>query len=139
VQLTLPLRNRVAAADAARDTVELREVQARAEKLRAEVREQIETSAVALDTAQAAYNAAVASRGYQARLFDAEKDKLSVGQSTDLLVLQAEAYLAQAESTEIAARADWMKARISLDHAVGDLLEKDHIELDDAIRGEMPR
>jgi hypothetical protein len=28
-----------------------------------------------------------------------------------------------------------MKARIELDHALGDLLEKNHVELDDAIRG----
>jgi len=63
---------------------------------------------------------------------------LSVGQSTDLLVLQNEAYLAQAKSTEIAARSNWMKARISLDYALGDLLEKNHVELDDAIRGTLP-
>ena len=139
VQLTLPLRNRVAASDAARDAVQLRQVQARTEKLSAQVREQVETAVVALETAQAAYKAAVASRDYQARLLDAERDKLSVGQSTDLLVLQNEAFLAQAESTEIAARSDWMKARIELDHALGDLLEKNGIQLDDAIRGTLPR
>ena len=139
LQLTLPLRNRVASSDAARDVVQLREEQARTEKLSAQVREQIETSVVALETAQAAYRAAVASRDYQARLLDAERDKLSVGQSTDLLVLQNEAYLAQAESTEIAARSNWMKARIELDRALGDLLEKNGIQLDDAIRGTLPR
>jgi outer membrane protein TolC len=55
-----------------------------------------------------------------------------------LLVLQNEAYLAQARSTEIAARSNWMKAHIELDHALGNLLEKNHIELDDAINGKMP-
>jgi outer membrane protein TolC len=135
VQLTLPLRNRVAASDAARDQVQLRQVQARTEKLSAQIREQVETAVVALQTAEAAYHAARDSRAYQQQLLDAEKDKLSVGQSTDLLVLQNEAYLAQAESTEIAARSNWMKARIELDHALGDLLEKNHVELDDAIRG----
>ena len=138
VQLTLPLRNRVASSDAARDAVQVREVQARAEKLSAQIREQVETSVVALQTAEAAYKAAAASRDYQAQLLDAEKDKLSVGQSTDLLVLQNVAYLAQAESTEIAARSNWMKARIELDHSLGDLLDKNHIALDDAIRGTLP-
>jgi outer membrane protein len=138
VQLTLPLRNRVAEADAARDAVQLRQVQARTEKVAAQIREDVETAVVALSTAQAAYEAASQSREYQAQLLDAEKDKLSVGQSTDLAVLQNEAYLAQAKSTEIAARSNWMKARISLDYALGDLLEKNHIELDDAIRGTLP-
>jgi len=138
VQLTLPLRNRVAESDAARDTVQLRQVQARTEKLAAQVREDVETAVVALETAQAAYIAASQSRDYQAQLLDAERDKLSVGQSTDLAVLQNEAYLAQAKSTEIAARSNWMKARIELDHALGDLLEKNHVEVDDAIRGTLP-
>jgi outer membrane protein len=135
LQLTLPLRNRVAEADAARDAVQLRQVQARTEKVAAQIREEVEAAVVALQTAQAAYEAASQSRDYQAQLLDAERDKLSVGQSTDLAVLQNEAYLAQAKSTEIAARSNWMKARISLDYALGDLLEKNHVELDDAIRG----
>jgi outer membrane protein len=138
VQLTLPLRNRVAEADAARDAVQVRQVQARTEKMAAQIREDVETAVVALQTAQAAYEAASQSRDYQAQLLDAERDKLSVGQSTDLAVLQNEAYLAQAKSTEIAARSNWMKARISLDYALGDLLEKNHVELDDAIRGTLP-
>jgi outer membrane protein len=138
VQLTLPLRNRIAEADAARDTVQLRQVQARTEKLSAQIREDVETAVVALQTAQAAYVAASQSRDYQAQLLDAERDKLSVGQSTDLAVLQNEAYLAQAKSTEIAARSNWKKAQIELDNAVGDLLEKNHVELDDAIRGQLP-
>ena len=138
VQVTLPLRNRVAESDAARDAIQLRQVEAKTEKLSAQVREEIETAVVALQTAQAAYDAATHSREYQSQLLDAERDKLSVGQSTDLLVLQNEAYLAQAKSTEIAARSNWMKARIELDHALGDLLEKNHVELDDAIAGKLP-
>jgi outer membrane protein TolC len=138
VQLTLPLRNRVAESDAARDVVQLRQVQARTEKLAAGVRQDVETAVVALQTAQAAYEAASQSRVYQAQLLDAERDKLSVGQSTELNVLQNVAYLAQALSTEIAARSNWQKARIELDRALGNLLEKNHISLDDAIRGTLP-
>jgi outer membrane protein len=138
VQLLLPLRNRVAASDAARDEVQLRQVQSRTEKLSQQIREEIETAVVALQTAQAAYVAATSSAQYQLLLLDAERDKLSVGQSTDLAVLQDEAYLAQARSTEIAARSNWKKAQIELDHDLGDLLEKNNIVLDDAIRGTMP-
>ena len=138
VQVTLPLRNRVAASDAARDTVQLRQVQARTEKLAANVRQDVEIAVVALETAHAGYVAAAQSRDYQAQLLDAERDKLSVGQSTIANVLQNEAYLAQARSTEIAARSNWVKARVQLDYALGDLLEKNHIELDDAIQGKLP-
>ncbi len=135
VQLTLPLRNRIAQADAARDIIQLRQSEARTEHLEDQVREEIENAVIALQTAQAAYNAAVASRGYQQQLLDAERDKLAMGQSTNLLVVQNEAFLAQARSTEIAARSNWMKARIALDRALGNLLDKNNISLDDAING----
>jgi outer membrane protein len=135
VQLTLPLRNRIAQADAARDTIQLRQSAARTERLEDQIREEIENAVIALQTAQSAYDAAVASRGYQQQLLDAERDKLALGQSTNLLVVQNEAYLAQARSTEIVARSNWMKARIALDRALGNLLEKNNITLDDAING----
>ncbi len=138
VQLNLPVRNRIAESDAARDAVQLRQVESRTEKVAANVRQDVETAVVALQTAQAAYEAAAQSRDYQSQLLDAERDKLSVGQSTTAAVLQNEAYLAQAKSTEIAARSNWIKARVQLDYALGDLLEKNHIELDDAIKGQLP-
>jgi len=135
IQLTLPLRNRVAQSDAARDTVQLRQAQARTEKLSDQIRESIENAVIALETAQAAYKAATTSREYQEQLLQSERDKLSVGESTNLLVIQNETYLAQARSTEIAARSNWKKAQIDLDHALGNLLERNGIKLDDAIAG----
>jgi outer membrane protein TolC len=135
IQLTLPLRNRVAQSDAARDTVQLRQAQARTEKLSDQIRESIENAVIALETAQAAYKAATTSRDYQEQLLQSERDKLSVGESTNLLVIQNETYLAQARSTEIAARSNWKKAQIDLDHALGNLLERNGIQLDDAIAG----
>jgi outer membrane protein TolC len=135
IQLTLPLRNRVAQSDAARDTVQLRQAQARTEKLANQIRESIENATIAVDTAYAAYKAATTSRDYQEQLLQSERDKLSVGESTNLLVVQNETYLAQARSTEIAARSNWKKAQIDLDHAIGNLLDRNNIKLDDAISG----
>jgi outer membrane protein len=134
VQLSLPLRNRIAQADAARDSIQLRQAQGRTAKLENDVRQQIENAAIALDTAHQAYAAAVESSNYQQQLLQAELDKFSVGESTNFLIIQDEAYLAQARSTEVAARSDWMKARISLDRALGNLLDKNHISLEDAVR-----
>jgi outer membrane protein len=135
VQLNLPIRNRVATADAARDQVQVRQVQARTEKLENQIRQDIENAEIALETSFAAYQAAVSSRGYQQQLLQAERDKLEFGQSTNLLVIQNEAYLAQARSTEIAARSNYQKAQIELDRNLGDLLEKNGISLDDAVQG----
>ncbi len=135
VQLTLPVRNRIAASDAARDAIQVRQAQARELKLQQQVREEIENGVIAVQTAFAAYTAAAKSRDYQAILLQAERDKLAVGQSTPLLIVQDESFLAQARSTEIAARSNYEKARISLDHSLGTLLEQNNIQLDDAIQG----
>ncbi len=138
VQLSLPLRNRIAQADAARDQIQVRQAQARSLQLENEIRQQIENAAIALENAHQAYAAAVESRDYQEQLLQAEKDKFSVGASTNYLIVQDQAYLAQARSTEVEARSDWIKARVSLDRALGNLLQKNNIAIDDAIRGKLP-
>ena len=138
VQVSLPLRNRIAQADAARDAIQLRQAEGRSLQLENQVRQQIENAAIALENAHEAYAAAVQSRDYQQQLLQAEKDKFSVGESTNFLIVQDQAYLAQARSTEVAARSDWMKAQIVLNETLGDLLETNNISLDDAIRGRLP-
>jgi outer membrane protein len=119
VQLSLPIRNRIAQADAARDQIQLRQAQGRSQQLENQIRQQIENAAIALESAHQAYAAAVESREYQQQLLQAEKDKFAVGESTNYLIVQDQAYLAQARSTEVAARSDWMKAQITLDQTLG--------------------
>jgi len=46
--------------------------------------------------------------------------------------------LAQARSTEVGARSTYIKSRVSLERAIGTLLESHNIKLDDAIRNELP-
>ena len=137
LQLNLPLRNRIAQADAARDEIQVRRAQGRAQKLENDIRQQVENSSIALETAHEAYAAAVESRNYQQQLLQAEIDKLAVGASTNFLVIQDQAYLAQARSTEVAARSDWVKAQIALDRSLGNLLQKNGIQFDDAVRADV--
>jgi outer membrane protein len=139
LQLNLPLRNRVAEADAARDLLQLRQAQARTHLLINQVREQVESSVIALRTARSALEAAIQSRQYQEQLVSAEHDKFTVGASTNFLVIQQETYLAQARSTEVATRSVWIKARIALDRALGDLLVKNGITYEQAVSGEVSR
>jgi outer membrane protein len=137
VQLNLPLRDRTAQADAARDAVQVREVEARTEKLSEQIRQNIENAEIAVETSFAAYKAAKSSRGYQEQLLQADRDRLEFGESTNLQVVQDVAYLAQARASEIAARSNYQKARIELDRDLGDLLDKYGISLDEAVQGKV--
>jgi outer membrane protein TolC len=138
IQFNVPLLNRVAQADVARDRLAVREAQARTQLLANQVREQVENSVVALQTARSALNAAIQSRQYQEVLVAAERDKLSVGASTNFLVIQQESYLSQARSSEVAARSVWIKARIALDRALGNLLDKNGITMEESLNGQLP-
>ena len=135
IQLNLPLRNRVAESDAARDVVQVRQVRARTEKLAERIRQDIENAQIAVETSFAAYQAALTSTRYQEELLEAERNKLEFGESTNLAVVEQIAFLAQARSTEVAARSNWKKATIELDRNLGNLLDKSGIVLDDAVQG----
>ncbi len=138
IQLNLPLKNRVAEADAARDLVQVRQAQARTQLLANQVREQVENSVIALQTARSALEAATQSRTYQEQLVNAERDRLSVGASTNFLVIQQQSFLAQARATEVTARSVWIKARVALDRAIGNLLEKNGVTYADSVLGQLP-
>jgi len=138
VQLSLPFRNRIAQADAARDELQLRQMQARVQQLQNQIRDEIENAAIAVDVARTAYGAAVRSRVYQEQLLEAEKEKYSVGASTNFFIVQDESYLAQARSTEVVARSTYIKSKVALQRALGTLLEDSGIGLDEAIRGQLP-
>ena len=138
VQLNLPFRNRIAQADAARDEMQLRQMEARLQQLQNQIRDEIENAAIAVDVARTAYAAAVRSRMYQEQVLQAEKERFSVGTSTNFLIVQDESFLAQARSTEVVARSTYIKSRVALQRALGSLLEDSGIQLDDAIRGQLP-
>ncbi len=138
VQLSLPFRNRIAQADAARDEMQLRQMQARVQQLQNQIRDEIENAAIAVDVARTAYSAAVRSRVYQEQLLQAEKEKYSVGASTNFFIVQDESTLAQARSTEVVARSTYVKSKVALQRALGSRLEDSGIQLDEAIRAQLP-
>jgi hypothetical protein len=66
---------------------------------------------------------------------DAEQKKYALGASTTTLVLQAQRDMAQAQSNQVTAMANFQKSRIELDRVTGLTLEHNGIMMDDAVRG----
>jgi outer membrane protein TolC len=135
IQLTLPIRNRIAQADAQRDTLQLRQMQARLTQLENQIRVEVQNAYTAVQVARSAYTAAVNSRQYQEQVLQADRDRLSVGATSNFFIIQDASYLAQARSTEVAARSTYIEAKVALDRAIGTVLESNRIDLDEAIRG----
>jgi outer membrane protein TolC len=139
VQVTLPLRNRVAQADAIRDELQLRQTQIRRQQLEDQARLEVADAQVSMEQARAAYEAAVQSRILQEKSVSVEQQKFDVGVSTNYLVIQFQSFLAQARSTEVAAKGAYVKARIALERATGRTLETNHVSIEEAYQGRVAR
>jgi outer membrane protein TolC len=138
-QLNLPLRNRVAQADAVRDELQVRQTQARRQQFEDQVRLEVADAYVAMQQARAAYEAAVESRILQEQSVKVEQETFDVGLATNYLVIQYQTYLAQARSTEVAAKGAYAKAMIALDRATARTLEANEVSIQEAQNGRVSR
>lgn len=139
LQLNLPVRNRVAQADAVRDEMQVRQTQIRRQQLEDQVRLEVADAYVALQQARASYDAAVQSRKLQEQSVEVEQLTFDVGVATNYLVIQYQTYLAQARSTEVAAKGAYAKARVALDRATANTLEANRVSVEEARDGRVSR
>jgi outer membrane protein TolC len=131
IKLTIPLRNRSAEADLARDRLALRQQEIRLRLLEKQVRVEIENALTAIEQAGATIEAAAREREFQEQALAAEEEKLSVGVSTTYIVIQYQRDFAQARAAEVAATAYFAKARAALDRALGELLPRHGISMEE--------
>src|SRR6202162_3419713 len=135
LNFNLPIRNRIAQADLARDEIQVRRTQIRFEQLRKQAQLEVEDALVAMRRARSSYEAALQSQALQQESLEAEQARFDVGASTSFFIVQYESYLAQARSTVVVAKSSYLKARAALERAVGSILEDNHVIVPDAMRG----
>jgi outer membrane protein TolC len=135
LQLSVPLRNRVAQADAVRDQLQVRQTQVRRQQLEDQVRLEVADAEQNLRDARAAYEAAVEASRLQVQSVNVEQQTFDVGISTNLQLIQYETFLAQARSTEVASKAAYAKAKIALQRALGTILDDHHVTIEQAYAG----
>jgi outer membrane protein TolC len=135
VNITIPLRNRVAQADQVRSQMEYRQVQMRLQQLYTQIRIQVINGQYALTNDRAQVTAAQAGREYAAQALDAEQKKFKLGASTSALVLQQQRNLATAENTLISATAAYAKDRAGLLQLLSNTLDRYGISITEAATG----
>jgi outer membrane protein TolC len=123
IQLNLPLRNRTAQADAARDEIASRQADIRVEEFRNQARLEVQDAIIALRRAQASYEAAAEATRLQVESLDAEKARFEEGLSTAYNVGEFQSVLSQARLTELAARGSYAKAKAVLQRSTGTILD----------------
>jgi outer membrane protein TolC len=92
-----------------------------------------------MQQARAAYEAAVQGRVLQEQSVEVEQATFDVGLATNYLVIQYQTFLAQARSTEVAARGAYAKAKVALDRATASTLDANHVSIQEAENGHVSR
>jgi len=132
VQLNIPIRNRIARADMARDELQYRQSQVQIDKLRSQIRLQVGNALIAVQQAQESYKAAIEARTLQQQALDVERAKFEAGVATAYEFLQYQSTLAQAKSAAVTALGVYAKAKTALQRALGSTLSENHVVVDDA-------
>jgi outer membrane protein TolC len=131
IQFYLPVQNRVAKANLSIDKAILRQQRLRETQLESAVAAEVRNAMTALRAAENAAGAAVKARELQEKLLSAAQESFQAGYGTNLSVIEQETYLAQAQTTEVVAKAAWLKAAAQQDRVTGQMLNRTGISLKD--------
>ena len=135
LNLSIPIRNRVAKADQYRSELEYRQAELRSEQLKKQVRIEVRNAQYALDQTGARVEAARKARDLAQRTFDITKKEQELGSGSSYQTLSAQRDLALAELDLVGAMTTYQKANVELDRATGTTLEHNGILIQDAISG----
>jgi len=135
LNLSIPIRNRVAKADQYRSELEYRQAELRSEQLKKQVRIEVRNAQYALDQTGARVEAARKARDLAQRTFDITKKEQELGSGSSYQTLSAQRDLALAELDLVGAMTTYQKAKVELDRATGTTLEHNGILIQDAISG----
>lgn len=133
--LTIPIKNRSALADNARASLQERQSEISVQNTQNQIGVEVRTASISLMQTKAAVTAAASAVEFSRQSEDAEEKKRAAGLSTPYNVILAQRNLLEAQLTEAQARASYANALVEMERAMGVLLEKSHIDPEDAVRG----
>jgi outer membrane protein len=137
--LTIPLRNRAAQAQAINDELTLRQLQLGVQRLENQVRVDVQNAVIGVQNARAQYRAATKARILQERTLDAEQKKYAAGASVIYNVILTQRDLATARQSELAAEAAYAKSKVELERVTGQTLNNNGVSLGEALQGVVSR
>ena len=139
LSLNIPIRNRLAQSNQVRAQLEYRQAQVRQHQLENQVRIEVRNAQFDVRQNRSAVQAAQSAVDLARQTLDADQQKLRVGLTTQVTILQDAATLTTGESNLVSAKAAYEKSRLELDRATGLLLEHAGIDIADATRGQVTK
>lgn len=135
VNLSIPIRNRVAKADQYRSELEYRQAELRREQLRKQIRIEVRNADYAMEQSAARVQSAQKARDLAQKTFDITRKEQELGAGSSFQTLTAQRDLALAELDLVTAMTTYQKARVELIRSTGSTLEHNNIQVEDAIKG----
>ena len=139
LNLSIPIRNRSAQADAARALLERRQYETQMQQWKNNIGQQVRTAVIGVIQAKAQINAADKAIILARQTLSAEQKKFQLGESTVFFVIQAQRDLANAEGNGVTAHSTYAKAITQYQQSVGTILPDYNVELNDAVQGTVTR
>jgi len=139
LSLNIPIRNRLAQSNQVRAQLEYRQAEVRLHQLENQVRIEVRNAQFDVKQNRASVEAAQSAVDLARQTLDADQQKLKVGLTTQVTILQDAATLTTGESNLVSAKAAYEKSRLELDRATGLLLDHAHIDVTDAVRGQVTK
>jgi outer membrane protein TolC len=139
VTLGIPLRNRVYQADAARALLEQRQLQMKLQKAKNQAVWDVSKAVSAVQQAKSQLDAALNLAALSRHVLDMQQQKFTLASATVEDVITAQRDLANAEGNVVKDRATYAKALIQFEQATGTLLDRNNIDLSEAVQGEVHR
>lgn len=139
VNLNIPLRNRAAQADYARDSLTLRQSEIDLQKQEKQIRVDVQNALIGLQQARVRYQAATEQRILEEQTLDAEQKKYALGASTVYNVILIQRDLITAHGSEVTAMDQYAHAKVSLEIATGQVLPSYNVDVVEAQTGHVAR
>jgi outer membrane protein len=137
ITLTLPVRNRVAQADAARAQFEQRQFQTQLQNQRNAVEQDVRNAEIATTQAKAQIDAASKAIDLARQTLEADRKKFQLGETTTFQLIQDQRDLATAEGNGAKARQAYATALTQFAQATATILDKYHVQMADARSGKV--
>jgi outer membrane protein len=137
LNLTLPIRNRVAQASYQRATLNQRQIEAQLQQMKNAAVLDVRNAFIQLTQDRAQVQAASKARELQQATFDAEQKRYQLGASTVYNVILTQRDLISAQGNELRALANLVEAKANYERAVGRTLDVNRVTIADAKHGQV--
>jgi outer membrane protein TolC len=134
-----PVGNRVAQADYGVEQLQLKQGDVSSQRDKNAILVEISNEMLALRQARSRYVVASESLQLQAQLLEAEKNRFQYGTGTTSAVVIAQRAVVAAQTTLISSLSAFAHARVSLDKALGETLDVNHVSVDEGLDGKVAR